>query len=483
MRGSFTLATLVALAGAPAPAQTGQALPGPAELFIRDPFVTPQALKGFKEYIDALSAEGGSPIPIPDGFWAAAPRIRYWGYTFADDPLAGEAGHGRYKLIFRQTHDVQNTVDSMLRVVGSLKEGGCSFYRAKDPTVQSLTLRQIVVVAQIEGKQRSCGDWPWPMSGGWATDVGDVGGSATARIDFRLESDPTATERFNGRFVADDPKIDVDAKARAIFGINTNSVAGQMLGFVVATGSDVFGFVKEPGTPTAEKMLNIFDDGALRFDSSVTMATSYLAGENGGVSSRKYNDFLDQMRRMRWSFQERFTMQDNVTGFVTESSTALLNLVYENNIRKHYPIATVYDDARREIALITSFAQSDEAVTIRRGDTLWRLANARYGSGVYHNLVAGYNGMPARARDRLQVGQTIMLPPLYKFEIARDVHFMRPGESASKLCKGWMPDDLQTCLRRLQQRNPGVGLRSLKVLEPLMLPDLTTPSLRSHTRS
>jgi hypothetical protein len=176
-------------------------------------------------------------------------------------------------------------------------------------------------------------------------------------------------------------------------------------------------------------------------------------------------------------------MQDNATGFVTESSTALLNLVYENNIRKHYPIATVYDDARREIALITSFAQSDEAVTIRRGDTLWLLANARYGSGFYHNLVAGYNGMPARARDRLQVGQTIMLPPLYKFEIARDVHFMRPGESASKLCKGWMPDDLQTCLRRLQQRNPGVGLRSLKVLEPLMLPDLTTPSLRSHTRS
>jgi 5'-nucleotidase/UDP-sugar diphosphatase len=72
------------------------------------------------------------------------------------------------------------------------------------------------------------------------------------------------------------------------------------------------------------------------------------------------------------------------------------------------PVQTMAPDPALSSATPAAGAASGNTYTIQRGDTLWKIATAKYGNGKKWHEIADAN--PGLSPSDLRVGQTISLP-------------------------------------------------------------------------
>jgi hypothetical protein len=445
---------------------TSAALPQPAPpdidlspIFVPQPFVNPKSLVRLRDYVGYQSIKHPErPVVIPQEFYDAAPYILYWGYEFSGPAPS-------YMVRFRQTYNVQSLINTLVGEVNGLKDNGCSSFHAHDALVTNLTSSQISVVASIDGKERVCDD----ILG--SHDIGDIGGSATLNLSFSAITAGESDEKFNGAFVAGTPVVNVNAEVTSIFGLNVNSVAGQVVGAI--TRLAVAGAVLSSGpvgSTVALKSVNIFDQSFWRNPSWNVNDASFALEENGSSNSKRYRDFMSELAGFTWSVQPRFVLDTSQTGLAVKDGITILNVVFVAQLRKEWPLSTVREGFQKQINLFLAFSKEDLRKTINRNDTLWSIAKENYENPYYFTLLASANNLDRTSQDELKNGTTILIPPLDRLTSQANTYLMHPGETVWTLCKERSPTAISQCMREIKRLNRFIPLSNVRFLEVLRLP-------------
>lgn len=469
------LSTLTALCSAwtnPLRADGLQSLPGPAEVFVSAPFHSQDSIKAFQTYLGQLRP----PISLPPEFWNIAPKMTYWGYTFIPN--------GRtYDVRFQQKFIVNDAMDAILDAVRNFKQDGCSSYHTEKVHFETISLKKIVAVGSIKGKHRWCDDHLG------STDVGDISGSANLTVTLHTEISGTPNSRYRGRLVFDHPSADISAGVTDLFGINVDSVGGQILNVLISTSLAAFQVAAHPSVQNAEAVINVLNSKAFRFDGNTILDVNFVDQNNGKIVSKKYIDFLKSITGLTWSDQAYFQIEDAETGVsVTEDPTDdlsppadfgcgspapscdVLTLSFRTTIDESYPIDGVYEDVLTEIQKLQSFSESDSTRVVSKRDTLWSIAKENYGSPFFVHLLGATNGLDARSMQKLRVGKVLTIPPRYKFDLLSSFHFASPGDSLSGLCSRWMPGRQGKCIAAVLAANPQIRKHRIFALEAIKIP-------------
>jgi len=409
------------------------------------------------------SLQYGKPVSIPQAFYDVAPSVLYWGYEFQPNST------GTFDIVFAQKYDASSVVTALLNIVGGFSHDGCSHFRAHDAHVTGISLKRIDVAASVSGKQRACTD---VFGTEWNTDIGDISGSASGSITFRTEAeDTTKTGRYRGAFLANNPTGGMDAKVDSIFGINANSVVGQIvIGLGHLSLAPVM-FVRNASDGAFWEGVNIFDGGILRIPDFSLNGVTFVIDNDGRIPFAQYRSFISGVTEITWSVQPFFQIDDARTGLSGTPSSPVLTVAFGTTAKKGIPIDTILQDVRNEISLIKSFGEDPQSVVVSRGDTLWKIALAHYGSPYFASMLAAANGKNRLNVKGIRAGQTITLPPIYQLTVLPQIHFMAPGETVSEICRTrYVNMTAGRCLKQFQLANPGIPMSGLYALEALRIP-------------
>ncbi|TWB45564.1 LysM domain-containing protein [Rhizobium sp. ERR 922] len=416
------------------------------------PFVNPAAIVSFQNYIARLSLQYGQPMEIPPDFLNVAPTIKKWGYRLREDKS------GICIVDFVQVFDVTAVMIRLRDEINRFKQDGCSYFSASGASL-AWHGKLITFSAALDGKQRACGDWPW--GGGWTTDIGDISGNVSGTFSFRTER-TAEPGRYNGRLLANDPTVQWNVDLQSIFGIDTGTLVGKLLVGVARLINSPIMIAVNPTAAPFWASLNQFDD-RYRFSGNSIIAANYLLQDDGKVSSKKYTDFMQVVRKFAWSIQPSFFLNDDLTNFDDDGSSSL-DVVFSAQLKPSWSPDTIWADANTEIKLINSFSEQRQMHTVAKGETLWKIATAAYGNGFYYNL------LDVDQKNKIEPGQTISLPPLNQMAPVPDKYIVSPGDTATQLCSAWLPGQALKCIEEFKQANPGIELNRLYVLQRLNYP-------------
>src|SRR5262249_2173448 len=433
-------------------------------LYVENPFVTEKARLAYQNYVARLSLEYGKNITIPDEFWFAAPRMLYWGYSFAENEI------GTVDITFMQKFNASDLFDAIRRVIANQRYDGCSWLYPENISLASFSKNSITFTAGLNGEIRSCGTWPW--GGEWKTDVAGISGSLTGSFTFR--SDATAgSGRYKGQLINNPPRVSVDLNVDDIFGINANSVAGQILAAIGRINTLNMVLLPDGALQSIWAIENRINAELYRVKENDYIHTDYMTANSGAVLSKKYADFMTSVTTLTWSIQPQngFVINDSLTGLSYSGNDPILTIAFTARLKPFEPFETVREDIVTEIELIKSFAKDDVSHGITRGDSLWKLAKQYYGSGFYYNFLAAANNIKNSSVSRLRDGQIIVIPAMHKLSPLDGYHFLAPGETLIGLCQNWMPGQFGRCLAAIRKKNPGLSLHKIYALQGIRKPD------------
>jgi hypothetical protein len=439
-------------------AQSVSELPDYGPFYAERPFVIVEARTAFQDYINRLSIQFNRDIHVPPDFWDSAPLTEYWGYSFAKNST------GTYDVTFEQKFDADQIIRAVINAINSVSADDCSYFNAENASVASIDNKRIVVVAGISGTARAC-------VGGWNTDVGDISGTVVGSVTFK--TDPTqGNGRYKGQVIADTPNVHIDLNVD-IFGISSNSVAGQIVTAITSVGS--FGlFLSVPGVPsvsTAWGVMNVFDSNLYRVSGNSLTDGAYLKHDNGSVDSASYRDFLQEIHSLTWSIQPSFEINDSKTGFsLSPAGKWIFTVAFTATLKSWEFIDTVAEDANAEVELIKSFSAPKINYKAVKGDTLWAIAKRFYGNEFYFHMLAAANNKDVRKANYLRIGEILSIPPLHALAPVPGLHFVVPGETISELCNKLMPGNLSRCKKAIYKKNPSIRSGRLYALERIVIP-------------
>jgi hypothetical protein len=428
---------------------------------IENPFPTDASVAAFRDYVRQRSVDLGQPIEIPEAFYKAAKLITYWGYEFQRNSA------GTYDVFFVQRYNATEVATTLLAQIGAVKDSGCSFFHAVNPQMASISRLAIVGVAGIEGKVRKC----WWFFGDQNSDVGDIGGSVTGTMTYRIDPMPDGDDkRFKGSFLANAPTVLVAPKADSVLGFNSSSVVGQLLTALDHLGSAPFALVKNPTDSSVWEGLNIFDGGILRNQVDPVLAVDFATERKGLIYASQFKTFLRQIDEGLWAIKPGFRISDARSGFSGIGTNLVLDVVYVATLQRNWPVKTVKADCDREIQLLRSFSQTTQSITPPRGATLWSISTKYYGTPYFFQMLASANGMDRETVNHIRVNKPLLIPPLYQLAASDSYHFLAPGETLWALCKSRMPKTMERCLKEFQGANPHLALSKVYALEGIRLP-------------
>lgn len=467
--GLILVATPPALAGgrtATKPIQTptkpAAKLPDIPPIFVEKPFVTPKSLDAFRDYAGKVSLETGKNIQITEDFYRAAPLITYWGYEFEPNAL------GTYDVIFTQKFDVSSLFATLLGAVGGLRDDGCSNWHVTNVRVTAMAAKQIDVSGGIEGTEMSC----WWFFGEQKTKIGDIGGSATGRLSFRVDTSGDPSARYKGSFLANDPILSGEAKATTILGINTASVLGQLVTAIGHLALAPVAFVKDAFGTSMWESINFFNGSLWRSPSIAINDVVFAISNRGVIESAKYRKFVGEITEITWSIQPNFVISDARSGLTGSPQAPILEVSFVTTVKPKFPMDTIVADISAEISLIKSFSQDPQTIVAQPGQNFWKLSNQIYGTPYYYSMLAAANGLSRAQSYRVRAGAKVKAPPIYQLPLMPPIHFMKPGETIYALCKERFSTPVGRCMSAIAQANPRLPLSDLKALEAIQLPKL-----------
>lgn len=447
---------IASVAAEPIPCPTS-----PQPLCIQKPFPTQESLLAFKDYIARLSFEFETDIQVPAEFWRTAPLTEYWGYTIEGNSL------GTYDVTFEQRFDATQLFEALRQKINGLQKGGCSHFSALDASVASIDKNRITFLARIEGKKKACGDWPW--GGSWTMDLGDISGRLSGTLTFRSEVLP-GHYRYNGQVVADEPQVNISVELDSIFGVNANSVAGQLIQVIGALTLADMVINVTPSPIGFWIVTSKFNDELYRQRANAHIDGDFLARGDGSVSSSKYTEFLSDVRSLTWALQPTFLINSDKTGLYFMDGKWIFNVAFTAQLKRWESIDSIKADIENEIRLLESFGKSTAKWTVQRGDTLWSIAKKSYGNGFYFHMLAAANNRDKRRANSIRIGEELTIPPKYALGPVMRTHFVSPGETIYGLCSKWMPGRLRECRSQIRLKNPSIRNGRLFASERLIRP-------------
>lgn len=420
------------------------------------PFSSPKAIERFFRYISDLELKNHTTIPLPPDFPETLKHMDYWGYKFIKNK-------DTYDVFFIQTYNVNSMLTALVDVANSVKQSGCSFYSAKKVRVTSVQSRLILVQGELEGKERGC-------AGDSSVDLGDIEGDLTAKLTFGTEK--TGGLRYHGQIILNDPTVTVSAHAGTLFGLDTDSVAGEIVAAVLNLTNKGIGLFKHPTAQNTIELMNLLDQKTLRYVGNPQIAFT-AATLNGSTRSKEYNDFLRSVASYTWSSVPYFEIDDEATGLSGDANKAQMTLSYKATLSSSQHIDQVYCDANNEVSIIGSFSQPEKVYAVQKGDTLWKIAAQEYGHPRYMSFMAGMNQLDRTSASRLRVGQMLKKLPLFQLAVLPDTYFVLPGDTLSSICTYQMKmKNLTMCLKQIHDDNPTLKSDRIFALEPLKIRSL-----------
>jgi len=467
------LARGYALAGAAlalAPAQAAEPHRFYPPLSIENPFAG-EALENFRIYLLDYEQDTGVQIDVPDEFWRMAPEIAWWGYTF-DSPVNGSA------LIHYEQRF--NTVSMRQAISGwameTFKDSGCSFYSLHSFGISNVQSKAVYFHAEGDGKKRVCDN----ILG--THDVADVDVKIDGSLGFHTDAGDSGPT-FHGLLVPDTPQVHANFSTKGIFGINTNSVVGGLLKVLLQDniGQVAFGAASGGGLPMWTVLREINKNMAQNIDSAQLGAT-YLDMSGGRVSTRRYVAFLETVQDVVGSSQQSWTLDDATTRYVGTAADFQLVVAFNANVIEG-PEGAILDEAYRaaeaQIDKIRSFGEKPKTIIVRKGDTLWKLAQQHYRSPYLASALGFANGIKGRRLNLLRTNQVITVPPLYRLDMLPSGRVIAPGQTVHSLCKRIVPQSVRACFAMVREANPGINLDRLKALQAISWPG----ELRASTQA
>ena len=162
-----------------------------SDLGVQRPFAKQVAIDRFyKNYVP------GAPLELRDYL----PSIRSIDYKFEETgecpiPSPTTCSNPKEKPYYKSARSIAiNLPDFQSMVAQTLasnEEDGCSSRKFKNTRLVAVTADSIRYEADVSATKRACGDYPWPFSGGWATDI--ASGTGNVQIQINLVRRTSAT--------------------------------------------------------------------------------------------------------------------------------------------------------------------------------------------------------------------------------------------------------------------------------------------------
>ncbi len=459
-----SFASLLACTALPARAQA----PAITERSIENPFVKAASVKRFRDYLARVSAPPADPITLPDNVWPVLPTIEYWGYRF--EQVSGQNA----KAYFVQRYSMDQLLQEAHSALKSFDQNNCSFAHVGQASYV-VTEKKISFSAPISGKARAC--TKLPGGGEIKTNVGNIGGSAQGTIGFIVAQSADA-DKFRGTISPTDFHMSASAKAVSVFGIDLNSVVGQLIkGISQISSLPIFVPIslssgEMPVWQAMSRTSELFD----AHGGSAAVTAQYLLDGGGAVSQRDYAQFLASMHGLSWSTQPYWEMDSEHTAFSYQNGHLTLTITFAATIKDDGRIEAAIQSSEEEVNLLKSFSEENRSVVAVRGDSWWRLASRYYGNGFLADILAAHQ---LNAASRLvRVGQTIVLPTIDKLGDVPDTYLVKPGDSLSNICENIEEGSPRHCVKRLIALNPRAK-RMIYAMQMLRLQKAATPPPQS----
>jgi hypothetical protein len=440
-------------------------LPEIPPIFVEKPFATPKALTAFRDYVARVSVEKHINIQVPPDFYTAAPMITYWGYEFEEN------ASGTYDVVFTQKFDVSSLFSGLMTFVSGLREDNCSNWHVTGVSITRMAAKEIDVAGAMQGTEMACTHIPF--DGDAKTKVGDIEGNATGRLTFHVDTTSgDANGRYRGAFLANDPQVSAQGKAKSVFGINTDSVLGQVITAVGHLAIAPVAFVRNPTDSSMWESINIFNGNLWRAPSEAINDVVFAISNHGNIEFSRYKEFLGEVTRTTWSFKTAFVISDARSGLTGTPQAPILEVSFIATVKPYEPMDTIVADISREIDLLKSFSQDEKVITVSRGQSFWTLSDQLYGTPYYYSMLAAANGVNRSQAYRVEAGKRIKAPPLYQLPLTPQVHFMKPTETIYGLCLERFDVPVGKCMSAIAKANPRLPLSHLYALEAIHLPTL-----------
>lgn len=431
---------------------------------VEHPFSTPESMQKFQSYIKKLNDKGAN-IVIPVEFWSVASQIVYWGYEYKSNDSGG------FDVDFIQRFNVKPFIDGYVKEIKNFRMDRCSYFNTHNARITLYSWRKMSVIGDISGKVRACDDWLG------TTDIGDIDGNVKGSIGFSTKAETQMpASSYSGLFIADKPVMSFNGELSTIFGIDTGSVAGQILLGLGEISLVNMLFFQKPTIDSYWGTLDVLDVKIHRSPEFTAHPFIFATATNGSVESRKYNDFLSEIMNFTWSEQPRFKINDGKSGFIGDVNAPILQIVYSTHTNSKDKEYLIKESINNEIYIIKSFSEGNTFHEVIKGDTLWNISFEKYGSPYYYSILAAVNGIDYKKAGVLHIGKKITLPPLYELYTLEGYYFVSPGDSVTSVCIKHYGNDYRKCINDVRRLNSGMNPDKIWALQGLKFPiTLSTP--------
>lgn len=256
-------------------------------------------------------------------------------------------------------------------ITSQLTDSGCSSQRVHSFKAST---EKGVLHGYFHAKyvKRSCGDYPWPLHGGWATDLATI--ETDVWQDFSLStSDDHIVVGMTGHAQDNVSQLARDAA----------KVIGNIFAICPLTGGLVLGLDKQ-----------VFE------------------------SLKAERDALEEAGRFRVVANEGLNQDDPNSKFTLASASfdgppdhLVINVTAVRSNLDRTQACKLRDDLTSQEKQGTNLKVAT-TYSVNPGDSAWSIARQMYGDGHYYWLLAGLNNLNAKQINDLQVGQKLTLQSL-----------------------------------------------------------------------
>ncbi|WP_210252731.1 LysM peptidoglycan-binding domain-containing protein [Methylosinus sporium] len=372
------------------------------------PFGTTERLRNFIRRYEKY-------IQIGSEFVQNAPLIVSYGYRFDVIPCAKEGtcpegtSVGRaFKIV---DFDLQSVEDEMRRAVASSRQSGCSYVNLSDPVRIALTDVVGIYLVRVSGAKRWCDD----ILGKYT--IASFEGRLTLQVNLQRKRVQMAGAE-SGVSINVGSNITIDRKT--YFGLfDADGLIGQVLGIVFNVSRIVLSIVRS----------NELELPKLDFGAAGQIISRFVEEFHG--KSAAYSNFAEISEKAKL-VRGLYALNVNETKLLADAKGRLLVRITSDADLNAGWARFYYNVTSDEIRAFESLDKPDENYVVRQGDSLWKLAEARYGLGFYYNTILSWN--PELVRRGLRSGDTVVLKPFYELYGPVD-GLVKPGDTLWSIWK------------------------------------------------
>lgn len=387
------------------------------DLSVVNPFILPQAVNRLYEAVPETPAELRNFLPLIQ-------KIEYSFDQAGDCPFVSPticSNPTKEKPYFRATRTITIRLPDIDGVVSqaliAASYDGCSWMQVKNPRLLLSTGNALRYIADVEGKKRACGNYPWPFSGEWKTDIASASGNVQVSVNLIARGSSTNAESDFGDFKFDVPAPSVNISSSEVIGIDANSIIGKLIAFLL----EGIKFVVDVGT---FKVIDLGLEKTLEYLKGAAPAVNYAYSEGKAEQViRSVPDFYAKVEQM--NLTKLYFLDDTKTRFgpVIDGWRTLEIVQFAVVPGSLMPI--YYYSKEQEVGFFADLGQEPEDYSVKKGDGLWKLSEKRYGVGDAWFAIAHHNNLLSA---RLSVGQEIVFPRLWQIA-AYEKQMVKPGDS------------------------------------------------------